>query len=85
MPSMRSSGVFALAVLCFTAVTAGALAQSGDPLAVGRRMLAEDNPGDLWVERVPARGYVSERRVRHATPVGEARGLRPESDLPADR
>jgi len=27
------------------------LAQSEDPLAVGRRMLAEDNPGELWIER----------------------------------
>ncbi len=30
----------------------GALAQSGaDPLAVGRQMLAEDNPGELWAQR----------------------------------
>jgi len=28
-----------------------ALAQAGDPLAVGRQMLAEDNPGELWLER----------------------------------
>ena len=27
------------------------LAQSDDPLAVGRKMLAEDNPGELWIER----------------------------------
>jgi len=27
------------------------LAQPEDPLAVGRKMLAEDNPGELWIER----------------------------------
>ena len=51
MPRMRS-GIAALAVICLVTWGAGpATAQSGDPLGVGRRMLAEDNPGELWVER----------------------------------
>lgn len=40
------SGAAAIAFLC--------LAGNGyaaDPLAVGRQMLAEDNPGELWIER----------------------------------
>ena len=51
MPNMRS-GLAALAAVCMAAggVTP-ALAQSGDPLGVGRKMLAEDNPGELWVLR----------------------------------
>lgn len=28
-----------------------ALAQSSDPLAVGRKMLVEDNPGELWIDQ----------------------------------
>ena len=45
--------VTALAVAACIAAAAAALAQSrpADPLAVGRRLLAEDNPGELWVER----------------------------------
>jgi len=51
MPRTRS-GVAALAVICLAALGAApALAQSGDPLGVGRKMLAEDNPGELWVLR----------------------------------
>ncbi len=37
---------FAVAVL--SSVSASA---ADDPLAVGRQMLAEDNPGELWIER----------------------------------
>lgn len=51
MPSMPS-GIAALAVLCLAfAAAAPVQAQSDDPLGVGRRMLAEDNPGELWIER----------------------------------
>jgi sulfur-oxidizing protein SoxA len=32
-------------------------AQSDDPLAVGRKMLAEDNPGELWIARGKALFY----------------------------
>jgi sulfur-oxidizing protein SoxA len=46
----RSRGRVAALALFFLAAPLGA--QNGtDSLAVGRKMLAEDNPGDLWVER----------------------------------
>jgi sulfur-oxidizing protein SoxA len=46
------SGMAALAALCLaTGAAAPATAQSDDPLGVGRKMLAEDNPGELWIER----------------------------------
>jgi sulfur-oxidizing protein SoxA len=43
----------AVAVVASAVTGAAALAQSkpADPLAVGRQMLAEDNPGELWVQR----------------------------------
>lgn len=47
MPKLRG-GLAAVAVLCLASTVH---AQGGDPLAVGRQMLAEDNPGDLWIER----------------------------------
>ena len=51
MPVARS-GNAVLAVVCLaTWGAAPALAQSDDPLGVGRKMLAEDNPGELWVLR----------------------------------
>jgi|SRR5688572_8920459 len=51
MPNLRS-GLAAAAAVCFAAgVAAPAWTQSDDPLGVGRRMLAEDNPGELWIER----------------------------------
>lgn len=51
MPRMRS-GIAALAVFCLATGTAASVAaQSDDPLGVGRKMLADDNPGELWVER----------------------------------
>lgn len=40
------SGAAAIAFLCL-----GSNGYAADPLAVGRQMLAEDNPGELWVER----------------------------------
>jgi sulfur-oxidizing protein SoxA len=46
------SGIAALAALCLaTGAAAPVAAQSDDPLGVGRKMLAEDNPGELWIER----------------------------------
>jgi len=44
------SGIAAIALACVSAI---AFAQSGagDPLAVGRKMLAEDNPGELWIDK----------------------------------
>jgi sulfur-oxidizing protein SoxA len=51
MPIVRSH-IAVLAVVCLaTWGAAPALAQSDDPLAVGRKMLAEDNPGELWIEQ----------------------------------
>jgi sulfur-oxidizing protein SoxA len=51
MPVARSD-IAVLAVVCLA--TWGAvpvLAQTADSLEVGRKMLAEDNPGELWVQR----------------------------------
>jgi sulfur-oxidizing protein SoxA len=48
MPKIRRS----LAALACALLAAPLSAQNGpDGLAVGRQMLAEDNPGELWVER----------------------------------
>ena len=47
MPGMRIIGSAATAV-AFTFLIGGALA--ADPLAVGRQMLMEDNPGELWID-----------------------------------
>jgi len=49
MPITRG-GIAAILFACLAAWGA-ALAQSDDPLGVGRKMLAEDNPGDLWIDR----------------------------------
>jgi sulfur-oxidizing protein SoxA len=47
MPNWRVGVTAAIVIL-----SAGwAPAQTTDPLAVGRRMLAEDNPGELWLEK----------------------------------
>jgi sulfur-oxidizing protein SoxA len=44
--------VAAIATVCMTTIyPAAAQNKPGDGLAIGRQMLAEDNPGDLWVER----------------------------------
>src|SRR5688572_23396707 len=37
------------ALLCAAAATAHA--QTNDPLGVGRKMLEQDNPGELWIEK----------------------------------
>lgn len=50
MPSIVG-GIAAFIVWLAAAGVAPALAQSGDPLGVGRKMLAEDNPGELWIDR----------------------------------
>jgi sulfur-oxidizing protein SoxA len=44
------SGLAAAGFACLMAAVP-AHAQSDDPLAVGRQMLAEDNPGELWIDR----------------------------------
>ena len=49
MFGIRSS-IAAIAVACVSAV-AFAQGSAGDPLAVGRQMLAEDNPGELWIDK----------------------------------
>ncbi len=50
MPNIR--GGFAVLAACLAAGAAlTAWAQSNDPLGVGRKMLAEDNPGELWIEK----------------------------------
>jgi len=40
-----------IAAACFSAAMAAAHAQSNDPLGVGRQMLEQDNPGDLWIDK----------------------------------
>lgn len=50
MPSIVR-GIAALFVCLAAAGTAPVAAQSGDPLGVGRRMLVEDNPGELWIDK----------------------------------
>jgi sulfur-oxidizing protein SoxA len=51
MPKTRG-GPAAILLACLAAwVALPLLAQTEDPLAVGRKMLAEDNPGELWIER----------------------------------
>ena len=49
MSGIRSS-IAATALACASAV-AFAQGSAGDPLAVGRQMLAEDNPGELWIDQ----------------------------------
>jgi sulfur-oxidizing protein SoxA len=51
MPTTRGR-ISAIAVACL-AVCGAALAQgkAQDGLAIGRQMLAEDNPGELWIEQ----------------------------------
>ena len=51
MPTTRGGVAAILAAVLAAWGAAPALAQSADPLGVGRRMLAEDNPGELWIER----------------------------------
>ena len=50
---MRSfvRGIAAITACLAAAGVTPALAQTGDPLGVGRQMLAEDIPGELWGER----------------------------------
>ena len=51
MPTTRG-GIAAILLACLAVWSAApALAQLDDPLGVGRKMLAEDNPGELWIER----------------------------------
>ncbi|MGQ0523039.1 MAG: sulfur oxidation c-type cytochrome SoxA [Betaproteobacteria bacterium] len=40
-----------IAAACFSAAVAAAHAQSNDPLGVGRKMLEQDNPGELWIDK----------------------------------
>ncbi|MEQ1776519.1 MAG: sulfur oxidation c-type cytochrome SoxA, partial [Burkholderiales bacterium] len=45
-------GVAAVAIVCaVSSYPVAAQHKPGNGLAVGRQMLAEDNPGDLWAER----------------------------------
>jgi sulfur-oxidizing protein SoxA len=51
MPNIRG-GFAVLAAACLAAgVAVTAWSQSNDPLGVGRKMLAEDNPGELWIDK----------------------------------
>jgi sulfur-oxidizing protein SoxA len=48
--TVRPFSLVAAACVFCTAITA-AQAQGSDPLGVGRRMLTEDNPGELWLDK----------------------------------
>ena len=48
--SGNRSSIAAIALACVSAI-AFAQGDTGDPLAVGRKMLAEDNPGELWIDK----------------------------------
>jgi sulfur-oxidizing protein SoxA len=47
--TVRPSNLVAAACVC--AFVTAAQAQDTDPLGVGRRMLNEDNPGELWIDK----------------------------------
>jgi len=49
MLKVRIGGIAAVAALCL-AVAVPAQAQGSDPLGVGRQMLQEDSPGELWID-----------------------------------
>ncbi|MBI2290209.1 MAG: sulfur oxidation c-type cytochrome SoxA [Betaproteobacteria bacterium] len=49
MSGIRSS-IAAITLACVSAM-AFAQGSASDPLAVGRQMLAEDNPGELWIDK----------------------------------
>lgn len=40
-----------VAAACICAFVSAAQAQGSDPLGIGRQMLAEDNPGELWIDK----------------------------------
>jgi sulfur-oxidizing protein SoxA len=50
--AITRGGIAAATFVCLAAPAAAfAQGQPGDPLAVGRQMLMEDNPGELWIEQ----------------------------------
>jgi sulfur-oxidizing protein SoxA len=50
--AITRGGIAAVTFVCLAAPAAAlAQGQPDDPLAVGRQMLMEDNPGELWIER----------------------------------
>jgi L-cysteine S-thiosulfotransferase len=51
MPVTRAGFALLVVAGCVASGTALAQGKPVDPLAVGRQLLAEDNPGDLWVQR----------------------------------
>ena len=72
MPSLPR-GIAALAVLSLAIGAAVPVtAQSDDPLGVGRKMLAEDNPGELWIEQGKSLFY--QKRGAKSAPASEPAG-----------
>ena len=55
MDKKRGIRIAACAALCLT--LASSVFAQGDPLAVGRKMLVEDNPGELWIDQGKALFY----------------------------
>jgi len=50
--AITRGGIAAVTFVCLAAPGAAlAQGQPDDPLAVGRQMLTEDNPGELWIDR----------------------------------
>lgn len=65
--AIARGGIAAMILACLAAAgTAQAQGKPADGLAVGREMLAEDNPGDLWVER-GKRNFYEKRGPKGAT------------------
>jgi len=56
MDNKRGIRTVVCAALCL-ALAPPVFAQGNDPLAVGRKMLVEDNPGELWIDQGKALFY----------------------------
>ena len=51
MPKLAGGLAATVAVCLALAAATPVPAQSNDPLEIGRKMLAEDNPGELWIDK----------------------------------
>jgi sulfur-oxidizing protein SoxA len=58
--SMTTRPMVLAAAVLFCATAATAYAQNNDPLGVGRKMLEQDNPGELWIDK--GKALFQERR-----------------------
>jgi sulfur-oxidizing protein SoxA len=58
--SMTTRPMVLAAAVLFCATASTAYAQNNDPLGVGRKMLEQDNPGELWIDK--GKALFQERR-----------------------